>query len=72
MSVNDTKKSLTLIAYDKFGRYSVNEFFKKTLRLAIDCPDFFFDVLTGVINIGYDKDTPLNSEFFSRIRENVR
>lgn len=58
MSVNDTKKSLTLVANEKFGRYSVNEFFKKTLRLSIGKPDFFFDVLTGVIDVFYDDSLP--------------
>lgn len=64
----DTKKSLTLIAHDKFGRYSVNEFFKKTLRIAIDKPDFFFDVLTGVVDVFYDDSLP-NSTSLADIRK---
>lgn len=49
----DTKKNLLQYANDKFGRYSVNEFLKKCLRLAIDKPDFFFDTLTNVVNTFY-------------------
>lgn len=64
----DTKKSLTLIAHEKFGRYSVNEFFKKTLRIAIDKPDFFFDVLTGVVDVFYD-DSLSNSVNLADIRK---
>lgn len=64
----DTKKSLTLIAHEKFGRYSVNEFFKKTLRIAIDKPDFFFDVLTGVVDVFYDDSLP-NSTNLADIRK---
>lgn len=54
----DTKKSLFLSASDKFGRYSVNDFIKKSLALSLSKPDFFFDVLTGVIDVFYDDSLP--------------
>lgn len=54
MISGDTKKSLTLVASEKFGRYSVNEFIKKCLSLSLSSSDFFFDMLTNVLDEFYN------------------
>lgn len=63
----NTKKSLILLASEKFGRYSVNEFVKKCLSLSLTSSDFFFDILTNVLDEFYNGCPTLGS--LSNIRE---
>lgn len=48
-----TKKQFLTDIQNKYGLYSVNEFTKKCYECALRHKDFFFDVLTGVIDQYY-------------------
>lgn len=52
-SIKETKRSLLDSVRKKYGVYSVNEFTKKCYELAASYKDFFFDVLTNVIEQYY-------------------
>lgn len=52
-----TKKQYLFDLQQKFGIYSVNEFTKKCYDCALRHKDFFFDVLTGVVDQYYTEDS---------------
>lgn len=48
-----TKKKYLADVQKKYGVYSVNEFTKKCYECALKHTDFFFEVLTGVVEVYY-------------------
>lgn len=51
--MKETKKDLLQKCCALYGSYSVNEFVKKCLSLSVAYKDFFFDILTGVVEASY-------------------
>lgn len=51
--VKVTKKQCLFAVQEVYGVHSVNDFTKKCYELAVSHKDFFFDVLTGVVDQYY-------------------
>lgn len=56
-----TKKQCLFSAQQMFGTHAVNDFTKKCYDCATKHKDFFFDVLTGVVDQYYTEQEENNS-----------
>lgn len=48
-----TKRELLSTVQLRYGKYAVNDFIKSCLQLSLNHRDYFFDVLTGVVDAFY-------------------